>query len=116
MTKSQIFTKAHALARQTVQPGDSYQATFAICLRIIYQEQAMNQVKIVSYRYNDNNYTHEFVGNIDDAIAALENENAELQASIAAGKPARRRQPTIDHNTALIAVLRNNPEIKIRKW
>ena len=42
MTKSQLFTKAHALTRQTVQTGDSYAATFAICLRIVYAENKQN--------------------------------------------------------------------------
>ena len=37
---SEIFKAAHALAKSTVQTGDSYSATFAICLKIIYSEQS----------------------------------------------------------------------------
>lgn len=35
MTKSQIFKQAHALTRATMQDGDNYQATFALCLKAI---------------------------------------------------------------------------------
>lgn len=38
MTKSELFKKAHALAKATVKAGDNYQATFALCLKAIYQE------------------------------------------------------------------------------
>lgn len=38
MTNSQIFTKAHALTRTTIQTGDSYSATFALCLKAVYAE------------------------------------------------------------------------------
>ena len=34
MNTSTIFKKAHALTKATVQAGDSYSATFAICLKI----------------------------------------------------------------------------------
>ena len=33
-----IFKAAHALAKATVKAGDSYSATFAICLKVIYAE------------------------------------------------------------------------------
>lgn len=36
MNTSNIFKKAHALAKATVKAGDSYSATFAICLKVIY--------------------------------------------------------------------------------
>lgn len=35
MTKSQIFKTAHNLTKATVKAGDSYSATFAICLSIV---------------------------------------------------------------------------------
>ncbi|MDO4700689.1 MAG: hypothetical protein Q4A69_08405 [Moraxella sp.] len=38
MTKSELFKKAHALTKATVRTGDSYSATFAICLKVIYQQ------------------------------------------------------------------------------
>ena len=40
LSLSEIFKAAHALAKSTVQTGDSYSATFAICLKIIYSEQS----------------------------------------------------------------------------
>ena len=38
--KSAIFTRAHALTRATIQPGDDYRVTFAAALRIAYAEAA----------------------------------------------------------------------------
>lgn len=35
MTKSELFRKAHALAKATVQAGDDYRATFGAALRIV---------------------------------------------------------------------------------
>ena len=36
--KSAIFTRAHALTRAALQPGDDYRVTFAAALRIAYEE------------------------------------------------------------------------------
>ena len=36
--KSAIFTRAHALTRAALQPGDNYRVTFAAALRIAYEE------------------------------------------------------------------------------
>jgi len=38
MKTSNIFKAAHKLTKATVQTGDSYSATFAICLKVIYAE------------------------------------------------------------------------------
>ena len=38
MNTSTIFKAAHALTKATIQTGDSYSATFAICLKVIYAE------------------------------------------------------------------------------
>jgi len=38
MNTSTIFKKAHALTKATVRAGDSYSATFAACLKVIYAE------------------------------------------------------------------------------
>ncbi len=38
MTKSDLFKKAHALAKVTVKDGDNYQATFALCLKAVYAD------------------------------------------------------------------------------
>ena len=38
MNTSTIFKAAHALTKATVKAGDSYSATFAICLKVIYAE------------------------------------------------------------------------------
>lgn len=38
MNTSTIFKKAHALTKATVKAGDSYSATFAACLKVIYAE------------------------------------------------------------------------------
>lgn len=42
MTKQEIFTKAHTLTRATIQAGDSYAATFALCLKAVYAESKQN--------------------------------------------------------------------------
>lgn len=34
-TKSNLFKVAHKLTKATIQAGDSYQATFAICLKLV---------------------------------------------------------------------------------
>lgn len=36
--KSAIFTRAHAITRAAIQPGDDYRVTFAAALRIAYEE------------------------------------------------------------------------------
>lgn len=36
--KVSLFTKAHALTKKIIKAGDSYSATFAACLKLIYQE------------------------------------------------------------------------------
>lgn len=36
--KSEIFKKAHALAKATIKAGDNYQATFALCLKVVYAD------------------------------------------------------------------------------
>lgn len=38
MNTSTIFKAAHALTKATIQTGDNYAATFAICLKAIYAE------------------------------------------------------------------------------
>ena len=38
--KSAIFTRAHAMTRAAIQPGDDYRVTFAAALRIAYAEAA----------------------------------------------------------------------------
>lgn len=38
MNKSQIFKAAHKLAKSVIQAGDSYQATFALCLKAVYAQ------------------------------------------------------------------------------
>lgn len=47
----------------------------------------------------------EFRGDAESKIAALKLENAELQASIDAGKPAGRRIPMIVRNNIIILTL-----------
>lgn len=44
MNKSALFKKSHALTKATVKAGDSYSATFALCLKEIY---AQSQIKTV---------------------------------------------------------------------
>ena len=38
MNKSQLFKQAHALTKATIQAGDNYQATFALCLKAVYAQ------------------------------------------------------------------------------
>lgn len=40
MNTSNIFKKAHALTKATLKAGDNYAATFAICLKTVYQMAA----------------------------------------------------------------------------
>lgn len=40
MNTSNIFKKAHALTKATIQTGDNYQATFSACLKVVYQMAA----------------------------------------------------------------------------
>ena len=48
MDKSQIFKKAHEITKKVIQPGDSYQVTFAAALREIYsslkEKTSMNHI------------------------------------------------------------------------
>ena len=45
MNTSNIFKKAHALTKATIQAGDNYAATFAICLKVIYAESKEETVE-----------------------------------------------------------------------
>ncbi|MBG23711.1 MAG: hypothetical protein CMF22_10345 [Idiomarinaceae bacterium] len=40
MTNSELFRKAHAMTRATIQDGDDYAATFAVCLKLAKRTQA----------------------------------------------------------------------------
>ena len=42
MTNSQLFKQAHAMTKQVIQTGDSYQVTFALCLKVIKADQLKN--------------------------------------------------------------------------
>ena len=47
MTRTAAFTAAHALTRRTIQSGDSYSATFGLCLRAVlagYRAETAQQV------------------------------------------------------------------------
>ena len=39
MTKSELFKAAHKLAKATIQAGDNYSATFALCLKAVYAQK-----------------------------------------------------------------------------
>lgn len=49
MNTSTIFKAAHALTKATVEAGDNYSATFAICLKTVYQ-MAANAMTVLDYR------------------------------------------------------------------
>jgi hypothetical protein len=108
MTKSELFTKAHALTRATVQTGDSYAATFGLCLKAVYRAMTYQAPKKIKYVHDGYTREHELLAaTVAEEIARLQQENAELQASIDAGKPARRRLPTILCNQSIIAALQS---------
>lgn len=48
MTKSELFKKAHALAKATIKAGDNYLATFSLCLKAIYAEATDIAAKIIA--------------------------------------------------------------------
>ena len=49
MNTKVIFQKAHALTKVTIQASDNYAATFAICLKVVYQ-MAANAMTTLDYR------------------------------------------------------------------
>lgn len=49
MNTKSIFKTAHALTKATIQAGDNYAATFAICLKVVYQ-MAANAMTTLDYR------------------------------------------------------------------
>ena len=38
ISKSELFTKAHRWTKLTIETGDDYRATFALCLKALYAE------------------------------------------------------------------------------
>lgn len=46
MTKSELFKAAHKLAKSVIKAGDSYSATFALCLKAVYAQKETNTVNI----------------------------------------------------------------------
>ena len=42
MNKSTLFKKAHALVKKYIQVGDSYSATFALCLKQAYKSRKIS--------------------------------------------------------------------------
>lgn len=108
MTRQEIFKKAHQLTKQTVQTGDNYAATFALCLKAVYKAMTYQAPKKIRYTHDGYTREHELLAStVAEEIARLQQENAELQASIDAGKPARRRLPTILCNQSIIAALQS---------
>ena len=41
MNNSQLFKQAHAMTKQVIKTGDSYQVTFGLCLKAIKAEQTV---------------------------------------------------------------------------
>ncbi|WP_131667397.1 hypothetical protein [Psychrobacter pygoscelis] len=88
MNKSELFKKAHALTKATIKSGDSYSATFAICLKVVCKNSkgltfkgTKKQVKWAQDAYN--RYAAKAKQGVDDLQALKETDarNA-LQESI----------------------------------
>ena len=47
-SKVSLFKQAHALTKQTVQSGDSYQVTFAACLKQLYQNLRYGMIMFIA--------------------------------------------------------------------
>lgn len=85
MTKSDIFKKAHALARATIKAGDNYQATFALCLKAIIADSKTGVAKPAfvgtdkQVKWANDSYNRNFAI-FADTIAELKNCLAKQQA------------------------------------
>lgn len=44
MTNSQLFSQAHAMAKQVIKQGDCYRTTFGLCLKAIKNKQTSQKV------------------------------------------------------------------------
>lgn len=47
MNNAAIFKQAHTLTKATVKTGDSYQATFALCLKLVIEQNKAQAVAMV---------------------------------------------------------------------
>lgn len=47
--KSNIFKKAHELTKKIIKTGDSYRATFKLCLSFVYSQLKKGVNKMISY-------------------------------------------------------------------
>lgn len=68
MNTSTIFKAAHALTKEAIQTGDSYSATFAICLKAIYAERkAFKIVEALQIEVVSGTDTKKLILNYDDS-------------------------------------------------
>ncbi|MCB1716803.1 MAG: hypothetical protein KDK05_16890 [Candidatus Competibacteraceae bacterium] len=55
ISKSELFKSAHRITRRTIQAGDDYRATFALCLKEAYRvwRERANMAKLPAAGFNE---------------------------------------------------------------
>lgn len=71
MNNAAIFKAAHALTKTTVKAGDSYQATFAICLKLVIKQNKAQSVAIVEAKEKAQDFIKGVFSTIPEALYQL---------------------------------------------
>ena len=69
MNKSTLFKKAHALTKKIIKAGDSYPATFALCLKHIYSASLVDRLIAVGGNLWENYGKKRIYFNVSDVLA-----------------------------------------------
>ena len=83
MNKSQLFKKAHKLAKKIIQAGDNYRVTFRACLKMI---APMFKAPSVLLANSSEFYKAEGVYYLDDSTQVDMDVNSEMYALVENGK------------------------------
>lgn len=83
MNKSKLFKKAHKLAKQVIQAGDNYRATFAACLKMLAPMFTLPSILLDDSTFF---YKAEGVFKLDDSMQVDMDVNSEMFALVKSGK------------------------------
>lgn len=71
MNNATIFKQAHTLTKATVKHGDNYQATFALCLKLVIEQNKAQTVALVEAKENAHMNIKAIVSTIPEALYQL---------------------------------------------
>lgn len=92
MNNAAIFKQAHALTKATVKAGDNYQATFALCLKLVIEQNKAQAVAMVEAKEDAHMNIKAIIRTIPEAIYQV-TIGVFCVGILAAHKPPQRKSP-----------------------